>query len=454
MEVDRPYLETDISSVVVVNGIEMEGNNTTRKSIILREMVFSVGDSLSLDALINAMEESRENLLNTALFNFVEMNIGLEDFPLVKVNLLFVERWYVWPFPILEIGDRNINEWLANPSASRLNYGFYLVWDNFRGSRDKVSLLLKSGYRQLFTLTYTKPYFDRAKTLGWGMDAGISRAREMPYTTVGNRQQFVISPEIFLFQKYFFNAGINYRPATRNYHSFWLGYEYFAFADTLLALNPRYSPDGRHELKFFTLSWDFKHDFRDLKAYPLKGHYFDVRLSRYGFGMLKDETMNLTTIESSYRHFFEISKRWHFAAGVNAKLSQGNNNVYFSQQGLGFKGDIVRGYENYVIDGQHFLVLKSNLKYSLIPQRAGRIGFLQGERFGLIHYALYMNLFADAGYVDDQFFNGGNQLNNTLLAGFGLGLDFVTYYDKVFRTELGINRQGEVGLFFHIIAPI
>jgi hypothetical protein len=171
-------------------------------------------------------------------------------------------------------------------------------------------------------------------------------------------------------------------------------------------------------------------------------------------GLLKDEVMDITTLETSYRKYWELAPRWFFAAGGNAKFSQGKTNVYFSQQGLGFLGDLVRGYENFVIDGQHFLVLKSNLKFALVPQRTGRIGFLPGERFQLIHYAFYLNLFADAGYVDDRYFFEGNQLNNVWLAGTGLGIDFVTYYDKVFRTEFSVNRHGQAGLFFHVIAPI
>ncbi len=449
-----PLTDAGNMQKVIVSEIILEGNRITRKSIIMREMLFYQGDSLTLNALHRAMAESRENLLNTAFFNFVEMYICLEELPQVRVSIHFVERWYIWPFPILEIGDRNINEWLSNPSAERLNYGFYLVWDNFRGGGDRVDLLLKSGYRQLYTLSYSKPYFNRAKTLGWSLETGISRTREIAFTTIANRQQFVETPDEFIYRNYYISASINYRPGMRNFHSFRLGYEYFAFADTLLALNPSYSPAGRTILGFLSAHWGFKHDFRDLKAYPLKGHYFDVRLSRYGLGLLKNETMGLTTLESSFRRYLEISKRWHFAAGLNAKFSQGRRDVYFRQQGLGFKGDLVRGYEKYVIDGQHFLVFKSNLKYSLIPQRSKRIGFLPGERFGLIHYALYLNLFADAGYIDDRYFYTGNHLNNTLLAGFGLGLDFVTYYDKVFRTELSMNRQGEIGLFFHIIAPI
>ena len=133
-----PLFEDGTSPWVMVKDIEMEGNKITRYGIITREMVFGEGDSLSLNELLHRMEESRENLLNTSLFNFVEMDLDLTAFPAVKVKVLLVERWYLWPFPILERGDRNINEWLGNPGLSRMNYGMYLVWDNFRGRRERI----------------------------------------------------------------------------------------------------------------------------------------------------------------------------------------------------------------------------------------------------------------------------------------------------------------------------
>lgn len=451
---DLPALEKGASYQVVVSDIETEGNNISRYGIITRELEFRAGDTLSIEELVYAMEESRENLLNTALFNFVEMDLDLADFPAVKVNILLVERWYLWPFPILELGDRNINEWLDNPGLSRMNYGMYLVWENFRGRRESIKLLMKTGYRHLYTLSYSKPYFNATKTLGWSMEAGISQSRQLAYLTLQNRQQFLRLPDDFVYRNVYFQAGIDYRPAIRNTHSFRLGYNAFSFADSLLILNPRFSPRGAPEIHFFSLSWEFKNDFRDLKAYPLKGHYFDFKLSRVGLGLLAEETMDLTTLQTSYRKFWELGQRWYFAAGANAKISQGVTDVYFNQQGLGFMGDLVRGYEKYVIDGQHFLVMKSNLKYALVPQRTGQIGFIPWEHFGLIHYAFYLNLFADMGYVADRHFNENNFLNNTWLRGAGIGIDFVTYYDKVFRTEFSVNRQGEAGFFFHVIAPI
>jgi len=47
-----------------------------------------------------------------------------------------------------------------------------------------------------------------------------------------------------------------------------------------------------------------------------------------------------------------------------------------------------------------------------------------------------------------------NPLNGKFLAGAGLGVDFVTYYDKVFRVEYTLNAEGESGFFLHFMAAI
>ena len=43
--------------------------------------------------------------------------------------------------------------------------------------------------------------------------------------------------------------------------------------------------------------------------------------------------------------------------------------------------------------------------------------------------------------------------SNEFLYGYGLGIDFVTYYDIVFRVEFSANKFGETGLFLHFNAP-
>ena len=67
---------------------------------------------------------------------------------------------------------------------------------------------------------------------------------------------------------------------------------------------------------------------------------------------------------------------------------------------------------------------------------------------------MYLNIFSDIAYVEDNQFQLNNSLSNELLFGSGIGLDLVTYYDKVLRLEYSMNKMKETGFFVHFIAPI
>jgi len=127
---------------------------------------------------------------------------------------------------------------------------------------------------------------------------------------------------------------------------------------------------------------------------------------------------------------------------------------------LGYGRETVRSYEYYVADGQHYILLKSNLKFSLLPEKVVKIGFINTTKFNTVPLALYLTAFADAGYVynirhnQTEYRLKGNTLENTVLAGMGMGLDFTTYYDIVIRIEGALNRLGQTGLFINFIAPI
>ena len=101
-------------------------------------------------------------------------------------------------------------------------------------------------------------------------------------------------------------------------------------------------------------------------------------------------------------------------------------------------------------------VKENNFKFAIIPNQVRQIKFVKTEKFSKVFYALYLNVFFDAGYgvYNQDFGQETNDLQNTLLFGYGAGLDFVTYYDIVVRFEFSVNIMNETGFFLHFIAPI
>ena len=69
-----PFLlcaQQEVNDYVIVSDVVIKGNTVTKESIILRELTFSVGDTLDVVRWEEEKKISHENILNTTLFNFV-----------------------------------------------------------------------------------------------------------------------------------------------------------------------------------------------------------------------------------------------------------------------------------------------------------------------------------------------------------------------------------------------
>lgn len=82
----------------------------------------------------------------------------------------------------------------------------------------------------------------------------------------------------------------------------------------------------------------------------------------------------------------------------------------------------------------------------LVKPQIQNIYKLKNERFAKFHYAFYLSLNGDVGYVTNHH---REPLANQWLYGYGIGLDFVTYYDITLRTEFSFNHLGKSGIYFH-----
>lgn len=456
--VENAVAGTDSDSVMVA-AIQISGNARTHNYILLREMQFKSGDTISrmlMPALIN---QSRLNLLNTSLFNFVtidtvfrQSNDGLKQ---LEVTVSVLERWYVWPVPIMQITDRNFNAWWQSRDFTRINYGLDIKWYNFTGRMDEFDAIVQFGKNQHFALAYKNPYLDKKKRFGAGIEAGYLRNREAGFITQHDKLQFAFDKNGLLTEKYF-ALSVSLRNSIFTSHQLDAGFRSATYSDTLQYLNPEYSYADEDGISYLYLYYKLKLDHRDIKYYPLKGWYADVELSKSGLGLSFEKPVNVSWVKTTTRAYFQVGKRCYAGLSFIGKVSSKAWQPYSLMRALGYSRDYVRGYEYYVVDGKHFGLFRSTVKYALIPEHTRSIGFIPAPKFGKIHYALYLTAFADAAYVwqPQAFSLNTNLLPESFLFGTGAGIDFVTYYDKVVRVEFAVNKLGESGIFIHFIAGI
>jgi hypothetical protein len=438
-------------SLIVIRNINISGNTITNNAIILRELLFKTGDSIAIADLDKKIKNSSENLMNISVFNFVTITPEINGNSVI-ININVTERWYIWPIPQFDIADRNFNTWWRTKDFSRVNYGVDLTVYNFRGRNETLEFLLSLGYDEKYGIAYKIPYINKKRTLGIQFLGNYFRNHEVAVNTRNNKIEFFKDSKNYPKTSYAVAGGITYRRNIHNSHLLQFGYENYSFADTLLKLNSAYSTQKALNAHYLNFYYQFKNDFRDYKPYPLQGHYFDIEISKSGLSLLKNEITDFFSIKSTYRKFWKTNQRIYEAIGFTACISP--KYPYYVQNGLGFGRDYVRGYEYYVISGQGFGLLKTNLKYNLLSQKITKINFIKTEKFNTIPYAFYVNLFADAAYVYNNEEDIYNSMTNSLLIGSGIGLDFVTYYDKVLRLEYSFNKKGESGIFISFMTSI
>ncbi len=437
----------------ILGSISLFGNKKTKDKIILREIPAKLGDTINADELSDLLKKSQQNIINTSLFNFATVDTQNVKSDTLHVLVKVIERWYLWPNPIFEISERNFNTWLENPNMERVSYGFYIVKNNFRGRKENIQFRARFGYAEQYGFAYNIPYLNKKQNLGLGLSFAYSRNHEIQYKSENNKQIFYKDPNKYVRQELGARIRLGYRIGIYGSHSLELRYNEARVEDTIRFITQNYFSRNATKTQFFSLNFQFRQDERDNKPYPLNGFIAILDVTQVGFGLLKEEDFNVFRTELLFNRYDKLWNRVYAAEGIKFKLSPNANQPYFVQRGLGFS-DFVRGYELYVIDGQSYGLLKTNLKYQLVKPHVQKLSWVPSEKFNTFHYAFYVNLFADAAYVVDNEYARNNFLANKFIYGTGIGIDFVTYYDLVFRVEGAVNAQHKTGIFLHLVAPI
>ena len=447
--------QQDTTSYVLVSDVVIHGNNVTKDAIIFRELTFGIGDTVPSWQWEEELRVSRENVMNTTLFNFVTFEQHKDKSNKNGIILVIdvVERWYLWVYPYVAYSDRNLNAWYEADDISRFSYGVEMKCRNFLGLKHGINFTFISGYNQNYGLSYDIPYMTGKQCFGFEIGAGYKRDKEVPYISENNKVQYFNGDDEFAKQSAFAFVEPYFRFGHR--HKLFINFSYnnTLFHDTLPLLNDDFLNVQGSRFQYFALSAVYKNDFRDEQNYPLNGHYFEFMMEKIGFGAF-ETSPDVFYAKITTDWYQPIKGRWYWASNLTMKMSNSDDVPYFLNQSLGYKNDYVRTYELYVVDAMNFALIKNNLKFAILNPVTKYIPFIKNERFGKIHFALYANIFFDCAYSWNIPENQASFLDNKFIFGTGIGVDFVTYYDKVLRLEYGINDMGETGLFIHFVAPI
>jgi outer membrane protein assembly factor BamA len=437
---------------LVVAGFEVSGNSITKAHIITREVIFQEGDTLKKMELLSALQRSKENLLNTALFNFVFLDV--KHFPgnRIIIEISVTERWYIWPIPIVEYAERNFNEFIKNREWDKMVYGAWLKWNNFRGRNELLTAKVRLGYINEYAFAYHMPNLGKKQQHGISAGFNVNHQNEVNVGTENN-SPVELKPrnrpaQIYssVYAKYVFRR--------KHYSTHILRTEYnnYIISDTVAQVNPAYLGGAMTRTNYFTLAYEFRYDLRDSKIYPLEGFFVKISARQTGLGIIPSFPYSFTSLTGVLMYHQKLSNRFYFYNTYKGQLTTEKRLPHVMNKGLGYN-EWLSAYEPYVMDGSDYFIAKYNLKLQLIRPTSKTISFLKMEQFNKVHYAVYINVFGDVGYVNNEFPNPTNTMVNTLQFSGGIGIDLVTYYDQVFRIDYAMNRIGERAFFFHIETP-
>ena len=267
------------SDSIFIAKIHLDCNHKTIDRIIFRELALKEGHKVYRHSLDSLLEKETQKLMNTRLFILAEVIPYHLKGDTTELIISVIEKWYLYPIPIIDFADRSFNEWASKGyDFDRLIYGMRLVQNNFRGRNETLKFYMQLGFVRIGEFEYKIPYINKNQTIGLNFRAVYSSSKNSFYVKNGIRENY--KSEKVLEEKFALSVGITKRSKFYSIHKVNLGYVTGKISDSLALLNPIYYANARTRQQFFQLSYVFEKDHRDNTTFPLKGEFLQAEASQ------------------------------------------------------------------------------------------------------------------------------------------------------------------------------
>jgi outer membrane protein insertion porin family len=409
-EQDLPSLvdSAAVNSPNTLIAVVIQGNESTKEEIILREMKLQPGDAITDETI----EADRLRIQNLGIFNRVE----IDEIPTNRGVILLIsvsEMWYIFPYPII---FRNERDW------GKISVGAGLLHNNFRGRREIIDFSFWLGYNPSVRLTYTNPWIFGKLRFYTSVSVFAKKVRNLR----GEVQGLKINEN---------QIGFNWRIGKRFGH--------FTYFDVnvgyrQLTLSPRDSLlrtlSSSEKDKLPSYGFSFTHDSRDLWEYAHRGNFVQLWLQRTGwFGNLID----YVRYGADVRKYIPVGPTTLALRGTT-NLSTGTLPVYDLVH-FGFANRI-RGHFKERDSGENLLMGSAEFRFPIRKITYHDWGPFQSMgRYGAnLRFGISAGLFVDTGAL----WNQNSELSfDRFISGWGGGLHFFLPYQILLRTEYGFDED-------------
>jgi len=441
---------------VPIGKIIITGNAKTKDEVIIREFPLQDSDTLCLSQIEKILLDFENNLLKTSLFNFVDTDYKINDNS-VDILVSVEERWYFWPYPILEQADRNLSSFIHNRDFGKINYGIATDLYNVGGQNGTLKFKLRMGYKEHYSVAFHKNGIGMNRNSSLRFQVNYFRQKAAEYSTLDNKPLFASNDEKYL--RNVFNTGMSYsyRPEINYRFNFGARYINSVFKSSLF-FSEILPSDSTLKTNYFNPFFYFSYDSRNNKVYPVKGLFADVFFGEYR--SLESQTGSYYTFSVSAQYNLQFGKSRFSYRGEPAfavmKIFR-NLPVLFDNK-LDFSRDFwIRGYEYYYFTGPQYAKLQNTLGFKISDFRIHNLPSFLPKEFSKSYSRIFVDLFFDISRAES--WNNSDELNNPMcekwIYSTGIGLNLETYYDRLFQIYVAyISFSGKTGIFVNYKTPI
>jgi outer membrane protein assembly factor BamA len=402
-----------VDSSCIIENIILVGNEHTKNFVILREMTTKIGSVI----LSEQLEYDKNRIYSLGLFN--QVNIKVKQSTSGKATLVVEvnERWYLFPYPILGIRDRDWNKWY---------YGLGILHNNFRGRNDKLIGTLVLGYDPSAAIAYRNPFLSEEGAFFLDTRLAYNKVRNKSLHSLVDQGNF--DEQHFSF---FVSLGKRFGLA----HAVWVNAGYEIVEITNYTSTYARSLDGKDKYPIFSIGYSY--DTRDLYEYPSYGTFARGTITKFG---LPKGDVDVIRYAGDLSRFIPLVSDFVLAGRVFTDIAAAGPTPSYNRVYFGY-GERIRGHFTEIMEGDCIFGFSSELHYPLLQAKYFKVDFLP-PAFGIWRFGVTVAAFADAGTT---WFRGEPLALNSLTKGYGLGIHLLLPYSTVVRVEYAWNeaRRGQ-----------
>lgn len=399
---------------IKVDSIKISGNDKTEDFIILRELTFQPGDTVTESQL----KYNSERIFSLNLFTKVEVN--RDSINNTKVNIKVSESWYIYPVPFLDRADKSNNNY---------SYGIDLLYKNFRGRNENLRASVNFGYDPYLFVMFDNPVMFYNDQIGITFGVSYSNPQNKnitaKYLNGGDFKRRVYSTFLTAYKR------------LDQFNTFSLSgsFDYVKFSTDKYFLG--LSASEKTFDRTLGLTAGYEYDSRDLKQFPQRGIYTGISLTHKGFGI---DNTNYNILGVEYKQFEKIFDglitRWRVAL----RHAYGRLVPYYAFSYLGYDENI-RGHSDDRREGNNLIVSSFELSYPVLQEFDFSIKLpliprsLTSARIGI-----FLTAFTDAGHA---FNNNYHFRIKDFYAGYGGGITFLILPYNALRLEYAVGDKGQ-----------